>query len=90
MPELPEVETTCRGIQPHVEGRTVKSVTVRQAQLRWPVSPELAELLPGQTIKKVARRGKYILLAISTGHLLIHLGMSGSLRIAKGSEAHKA
>ncbi|MBN4075125.1 MAG: DNA-formamidopyrimidine glycosylase [SAR86 cluster bacterium] len=89
MPELPEVETTCRGIQPHIEGKTVKSVLVRQPQLRWPVSAELGEILPGQRINKVSRRGKYLLLETKAGCVLIHLGMSGSLRITKKSEEVK-
>jgi len=89
MPELPEVETTCRGIQSHIEGKTVQGVVVRQAQLRWPISPELTLLLPGQRIKKVSRRGKYILLETAAGYFLIHLGMSGSLRIAKQSDETK-
>lgn len=89
MPELPEVETTCRGIQAHIEGKTVKEVIVRQAQLRWPVSTELSTILPGQRIKNVSRRGKYLLLESGAGYVLIHLGMSGSLRIAKKKEEAK-
>jgi len=83
MPELPEVETTCRGIAPWVEGRQVHSVLVRQPALRWPVPPSLAGQIEGQCIQKVSRRGKYILLAVGEGHLLVHLGMSGSLRIVE-------
>jgi formamidopyrimidine-DNA glycosylase len=89
MPELPEVETTCRGIQPHIEGKNVKAVIVRQPQLRWPISPELTTILPEQRIKQVSRRGKYILLETAAGFFLIHLGMSGSLRIAKQKDAIK-
>lgn len=89
MPELPEVETTCRGIQAHIEGKTVKDVIIRQPRLRWPVSSELGTLLPGQRIRKVSRRGKYILLESGAGYFLIHLGMSGSLRIAKSKEEAK-
>ncbi|NIP73143.1 MAG: bifunctional DNA-formamidopyrimidine glycosylase/DNA-(apurinic or apyrimidinic site) lyase [Gammaproteobacteria bacterium] len=81
MPELPEVETTCRGIAPHVFGRRVGRVLVRQPRLRWPVSPRLARDLPGQRIESVGRRAKYLLLQAETGTLLIHLGMSGSLRL---------
>lgn len=81
MPELPEVETTCRGIAPHVEGRTVTAVAVREARMRRPVPPELAAELPGQTIASVTRRGKYLLLSAPAGTVLIHLGMSGSLRV---------
>ncbi|PCI19410.1 MAG: DNA-formamidopyrimidine glycosylase [Piscirickettsiaceae bacterium] len=86
MPELPEVETTKRGISPHIKNKTVISVTVRQAQLRWPVSPAISKLLPGQRILDVKRRAKYILINTSTGTLIIHLGMSGSLRILKTAE----
>ncbi len=80
MPELPEVETTRRGILPALEGHRVKAVTVHDARLRWPVPPELGEL-DGQRITMVSRRGKYILLHTKAGTALIHLGMSGSLRL---------
>lgn len=86
MPELPEVETTCRGIAPHIVNRRVKSVTVRQPKLRWPVPDQLTALLPGQKLLEVSRRGKYLLLRFDTGHLLIHLGMSGNLRIVSKRE----
>lgn len=81
MPELPEVETTRRGIEPHVLGRKVSRVIVRQPQLRWPISPELAEQLPGCEIEAVTRRAKYLLLKAGARHLILHLGMSGRLRI---------
>ncbi len=81
MPELPEVETTCRGIAPHIKDRKIRSVEVRQPQLRWPVSKEIAELLPNQKFTAIGRRGKYLLLHSKPGTLMIHLGMSGSLRI---------
>jgi len=81
MPELPEVETTCRGIAPHIESQTVSMVVIRQNKLRWPVSPEITLDLPQQVINKVSRRAKYILVRAETGTLIIHLGMSGSLRI---------
>ncbi len=81
MPELPEVETTRRGIAPHVEGRTVTGVTVRQRQLRWPVPKGLGRALKGQTLRKVSRRGKYLLLDFDRGTVILHLGMSGSLRL---------
>lgn len=80
MPELPEVETTCRGIAPHAEGRVVIDVIVRQPQLRWPV-PESIRDLVGQTVRQVARRAKYVLLEAETGIAMLHLGMSGSLRV---------
>lgn len=89
MPELPEVETTCRGIRPYVENKSIKDVIVRQPQLRWPVSTEITTVLPDKFIKTVTRRGKYILLDLGVGYVLIHLGMSGSLRIAKQEEGVK-
>jgi formamidopyrimidine-DNA glycosylase len=81
MPELPEVETARRGIAPYVEGETVARVIVRTASLRRPVPEELAAELPGRTIRAVERRGKYLLLRCSKGSVILHLGMSGSLRI---------
>ena len=81
MPELPEVETTRRGISPHLSGRSVSGIVVRNANLRWPVSRRLAAELTGQTVSAVERRAKYLLLRTDRGTLLIHLGMSGSLRI---------
>jgi len=81
MPELPEVETTRRGIAPHVVGRKVSAVVVREPRLRWPVPPGLDALLRGQELLAVTRRGKYLLFETRTGTLLVHLGMSGSLRV---------
>ncbi|MBD3618499.1 MAG: bifunctional DNA-formamidopyrimidine glycosylase/DNA-(apurinic or apyrimidinic site) lyase [Chromatiales bacterium] len=81
MPELPEVETTRRGIAPHVTGHRVREVIVRQPRLRWPVPRALARKLAGQTIDAVERRGKYLLLRTTAGTAILHLGMSGSLRI---------
>jgi len=81
MPELPEVETTRRGVEPHCLGRAVKRVIVRERRLRWPVPDQLALALTGQTIKAVERRAKYLLFRTEAGTLLVHLGMSGSLRI---------
>jgi len=81
MPELPEVETTRRGIAPHITARTVARVIVRNPQLRWPVPKRLGNELAGQTITSVGRRAKYLLLTTVNGTLLLHLGMSGSLRI---------
>jgi len=83
MPELPEVETTRRGIAPHVTGRIVSRVLVREPRLRWPVPGALIEQLPGQVIVGVRRRGKYLLLETTAGTALVHLGMSGSLRLIK-------
>jgi len=81
MPELPEVETTRRGIAPHLVGARVRSLEVRQPQLRWPVARELTGVLPGKRIEGVARRAKYLLIGVEPGDVLVHLGMSGSLRI---------
>jgi formamidopyrimidine-DNA glycosylase len=81
MPELPEVETTRRGIEPHINGRTVKEVIIRQPQLRWLIPTELVQLLTSKVLKKVTRRAKYLLLEFENGSLIIHLGMSGSLRV---------
>lgn len=81
MPELPEVETTRRGLAPHVVGRRVVEVTVREPRLRWPVTPQLSRDLPGRRIDNLTRRAKYLLLAAGDGHLLMHLGMSGRLRV---------
>jgi len=87
MPELPEVETTRRGIAPHIEGQQVTQLIVRQGKLRWPVSPEITTQLPGQVINNVKRRAKYLLIETDLGTLIIHLGMSGSLRIIDPSIA---
>lgn len=81
MPELPEVETTKRGISRHVCQHSIVDVTIRQPLLRWPVPDNLPQLLVGQTFQSVERRGKYLLLNTNRGTLIIHLGMSGSLRI---------
>lgn len=81
MPELPEVETTCRGIAPHVLGKAVDAVVVRQPRLRWRVPRTLKSELPGHTIVSVTRRGKYLLLGTVVGTVILHLGMSGSLRV---------
>lgn len=81
MPELPEVETTRRGLAPHVEGRRVLRVVLRRPDLRWPIPPEVSGLLPGQRIEAVRRRAKYLLLDTAAGSALLHLGMSGSLRV---------
>ncbi|MBU0621418.1 MAG: bifunctional DNA-formamidopyrimidine glycosylase/DNA-(apurinic or apyrimidinic site) lyase [Gammaproteobacteria bacterium] len=81
MPELPEVETTLRGLAPHLTGRTVNDVIIRNPALRWPVPAKLPELLRGQTIRRLRRRAKYLLVEFDRGTLILHLGMSGSLRI---------
>ena len=87
MPELPEVETTRRGIAPHVEERRVRELVVREPRLRWPVDPALADHLRGATLGPVERRAKYLLLpAGEAGTLILHLGMSGSLRVIDAAE----
>ncbi len=83
MPELPEVETTRRGIEPLVKGKIVASVTIRNGSLRWPVPDFLPEILPGQAILGVARRSKYLLFQLEKGTLIVHLGMTGHLRLAQ-------
>ncbi|MDX1490959.1 MAG: bifunctional DNA-formamidopyrimidine glycosylase/DNA-(apurinic or apyrimidinic site) lyase [Pseudohongiellaceae bacterium] len=87
MPELPEVETTRSGIEPHIRNKTIRSVVVRNPRLRWPIPIDLAERLIGSAIDRVERRGKYLLLYTPSECLMVHLGMSGSLRITAQSEA---
>lgn len=81
MPELPEVETTRRGIAPHLLGRRVVRLLVREPRLRWPVPPTLAAELEGRRIDSVERRAKYLLIGNERGAAILHLGMSGSLRV---------
>lgn len=82
MPELPEVETTCRGIADHVIGHVISKININNPSLRWPVPVQaMQSALPGRKITAVSRRAKYIFLDCGNGHLIIHLGMSGSLRI---------
>jgi formamidopyrimidine-DNA glycosylase len=80
MPELPEVEVTRRGLAPHLTGRIISGVAVREPRLRWPV-PRDVLALAGRTVKTIRRRGKYLLVDCGDGHLILHLGMSGSLRV---------
>ena len=81
MPELPEVETTLRGIKPYMEDQIITKVTVRNHILRWPIPATIAETLANQYIHQITRRAKYLLFHCDLGILLIHLGMSGSIRI---------
>ena len=81
MPELPEVETTRRGLLPHVLGRCIAAVRQHRDDLRWPIAPEIASDLPGRRITGLQRRAKYLLLDTDAGSALLHLGMSGSLRV---------
>ena len=83
MPELPEVETTARGIAPHITDTTIRAVTIRERRLRQPVTRGFAIKVIDQRIERVTRRAKYILLGMQHGSIIVHLGMSGSLRITK-------
>ena len=89
MPELPEVEVTRLGIQPHLEGQIVTRVNVIDGRLRWPVPNNLSKLLTGQEIEQIGRRGKYLLLKMTHGHLIVHLGMTGVLRVLPNSDPLK-
>ena len=84
MPELPEVETTCRGLSPHVAGHRVKALSVYQPRLRIPVPGSLDDII-GQRVDVIHRRAKYLIFETSKGRMIIHLGMSGSLRICDDS-----
>lgn len=90
MPELPEVETTRRGLVPHVVGRRIRGVVVRNARLRWPVPRNLARQLRGEEVLAIRRRGKYLLFDCRKGHLLVHLGMSGRLSLVSPRAAPRA
>lgn len=81
MPELPEVETTLRGIKHHITGHHITDVIVRHPRLRWPIPGNLATTLKGRALKKISRRAKYLLFTFENGTLILHLGMSGRLRI---------
>jgi len=81
MPELPEVETIRCGLEPHVAGRKITDVIVRNRSLRWPVQSDLARMLRGQVIRSVERRAKYLVLRCESGSIILHLGMAGRLRI---------
>lgn len=88
MPELPEVETTRKGIEPFLAGQSIALIEVHNAKLRWPVSDEVGLLRTAQ-VQAVLRRGKYLILQFDLGALLIHLGMSGSMRVVEATEALK-
>lgn len=81
MPELPEVEVTRRALAPHVEGRVIEGVEVRDRRLRWPIAADLSRRLKGQRVERLDRRGKYLLWRLPRGVLISHLGMSGAWRI---------
>jgi formamidopyrimidine-DNA glycosylase len=83
MPELPEVETSRRGIEPYVAGQHIDNIVIRERRLRWPVSQDVDAHLPGQTVTSVGRRAKYLLLNTDNGAAIVHLGMSGSVYVVE-------
>lgn len=83
MPELPEVETVLQGLNPHLQNQTIKNIVVRENRLRWKIPASFVNSLKNQRIIKLERRGKYLLVHCHKGSLIIHLGMSGSLRLEK-------
>jgi formamidopyrimidine-DNA glycosylase len=89
MPELPEVEVTRLGIAPHLLGRAVSAINIIDGRLRWPVPKTLLKILPGQKVQGVERRGKYLLIELDTGHVLVHLGMTGTLRVLPSTDPIK-
>lgn len=87
MPELPEVETTLRGLEPHLLGQHITDAVIRTPHLRWAIPKKLPDVLRGQTIRALHRRAKYLLIECDSGTLILHLGMSGSLRILPADTA---
>lgn len=83
MPELPEVETSRRGIAPYIVGERIDGIVIRERRLRWPISTDIDQQLPGATIDSVGRRAKYLLLNTKSGTAILHLGMSGSVYIVE-------
>lgn len=91
MPELPEVETTRRGVAPHLVGRMLTGAAVREPRMRWPVPADLHQRLAGRRVERLDRRGKYLLVGLDDGAgLVLHLGMSGSLRVTDAAQAPAA
>ena len=90
MPELPEVETTRRGVAPHVEGQKVTAVRIYDRRLRWPVPRDLSRRLVGRTVDRVERRSKYLLFRFGADTLIVHMGMSGSLRALTAPRPRRA
>lgn len=86
MPELPEVETTRRGLAPWLEGQRIRELVVRERRLRWPIPRQLSRRLAGHTVTRLGRRGKYLLMHTAGGTALMHLGMSGSMRVLRAGE----
>jgi formamidopyrimidine-DNA glycosylase len=89
MPELPEVETTRRGLEPLISNRRIISVHIYKQKLRWEIPPHLKKTLQNQIIKKITRRAKYLLLHFDFGQLVMHLGMSGSISVVDSIEPLK-
>lgn len=87
MPELPEIETTLRGLEPHLLGQRIVNAVIRQPHLRWDIPKQLPVILRNQTIRALHRRAKYLLVECDSGTLILHLGMSGSLRILPADTA---
>ena len=90
MPELPEVETTRRSVAPCVVGRRIAKLIVYDRRLRWPVPRDLPKRIEGRTVDDLSRRSKYLLFRIGDGSLLVHLGMTGSLRVHTRNRPHGA
>jgi formamidopyrimidine-DNA glycosylase len=91
MPELPEVETTRRGLEPHAVGRRIQTLLVHDPRLRWPVAADLAEHVRGRRIDSIDRRAKYLLFALDSGdRLMLHLGMSGSVRVVPATTPRRS
>jgi len=88
MPELPEVETTRRGIEPFLLNQTIARLEIYEKRLRWPI-PDEVKTLQGATVTAIERRGKYILIQVKSGTAIVHLGMSGSLRVCTKNEARR-
>jgi len=89
MPELPEVETTKRGIEPHIVGKKISDIVIREKRFRWPIQNCLKKNITGKIILSISRRSKYILFHLENGCFMIHLGMSGSLRIITNDQPIK-
>jgi formamidopyrimidine-DNA glycosylase len=89
MPELPEVETTRRGLEPHAAGRRIAAVHVYDPRLRWPVPRSLPKNAAGRLIDRIDRRSKYLLFRLGEDSLLVHLGMTGSLRLYESAPARR-
>jgi formamidopyrimidine-DNA glycosylase len=89
MPELPEVEVTKQGIEPFIRGKAITGVIIHDGRLRWPIPKNLEKILLGQKVSQIKRRGKYLLFRMDDGHLIIHLGMTGVLRLLKPSDELK-